>query len=70
MCEVVTVSHRGSLTLEAAFLMPFFLFMLSGAIELGIDFYQEAVQTEIKEYWAVEEFYKYQVIEEVIGNDS
>lgn len=66
------MSQRGSLTLEEAILMPFFLFMLSGSIELGIDFYQKAVaEVETKkEYWAVEDFYKYQVIEEVIGNDS
>lgn len=73
MCEVYVMNRNGSLTIEAAFLIPFFLLMLSGTIELGIDLYQEAVieAEEIRnEYWAVEDFYKYRAIEEVIGNDS
>lgn len=65
------MNRRGSFTVEAALLMPFLLFMLTGSIELGIDFYQKAAEEiEIENYWAVEDFYQYQIIEEVIGNDS
>lgn len=74
MWEVFAISQRGSLTVEAALLLPFFLLMLSGTISLGIDLYQEALQEaeemSTEKYWAVEDFYKYQVIKEVIGNDS
>lgn len=67
------MKQRGSFTVEAAILLPFFLLMLSGTIEMGIDLYQEAIieaQKETEGYWAVEDFYKYQVIKEAIGNDS
>lgn len=72
MGEVCVLNRRGSFTVEAAFLMPMFLFMLSGTVEMGINLYQEAIQEteQIKKYWAVEDFYKYQLVEEVIGNDS
>lgn len=74
MWEVFAISQRGSLTVEAALLLPFLLLMLSGTVGLGIDLYQEtleeAEEMNTEEYWAVEDFYKYQVIKEVAGNDS
>ncbi|MBO5259813.1 MAG: hypothetical protein J6B26_05475 [Agathobacter sp.] len=55
-------------------MLPFLLLMLSGTVGLGIDLYQEtleeAEEMNTEEYWAVEDFYKYQVIKEVVGNDS
>ena len=62
------MNRQASFTVEAAFLLPMLLLMLSGIVEMGIDFYQEAIQ-ELRcteKYWAVEDFYKYQLVEEVI----
>ena len=65
-----TKTARGSATLEAAVLIPVFLFLMAGAVNAGISICQEAeAQTEdqdLETLWAVDEFYLIQAAKEVI----
>ena len=55
-------SLKGSYTIEAAILIPFFLFIMAGTIKSGLFLYtqiREQDETRMtEEIWAVSDFYK------------
>lgn len=55
---------KGSFTIEAAFLVPFILFLYLYVLQIGIQFFQESVirapYSKIKEMDVVEHFYQVQ----------
>lgn len=60
---------KGSYTVEAAIIVPIMIWTMAIAMCTGITMYQE-IQSEheeayIQDLWAVEAFYKYQVLKEV-----
>lgn len=56
---------RGNYTVEAALIVPLYLFVLVLAIRISIHLYceisEEANAVEREELWLVDEFYKYQI---------
>lgn len=61
---------KGSYTVEAAYIVPLYLLVLVLAIKIGISSYNEARDRECllaEGKWEVSEFYKIQMIEEVIS---
>lgn len=60
---------KGSFTIEAAVIIPFFLFIMIYILQMGIGFYQESVirqsLIQISEFDAVSLFYKIQKIGEI-----
>lgn len=61
--------ERGSFTIEAAIIVPFFLFLMITVLQIGIAFYQESVSREMLQKWenfrAVSMFYRLQWLDEV-----
>lgn len=61
--------QNASYTIEAAIYIPIILYVLFQSIEIGIDFWQESKDREISkrllELDVVQEFYAYQIIDEV-----
>lgn len=61
-------------TVEAAFIVPILLSAMLVAMLIGLDLYQEIreeqEQEKIVQMWQVKEFYKYQIVDEVINNES
>ena len=53
---------KGSYTIEAAILVPFFLFIMAGTIQSGILLYTQIREQDetcaIEDVWAVSDFYK------------
>lgn len=64
--------NNGSFTVEAAIVIPLLIFTIMTALQMGIRFFQESatreVYPELEKLDIVEEFYYYQIIEEV-GED-
>lgn len=60
---------KGSYTLEAAVYIPMILFLLFGSLDIGIHYWQKsrerAVSQEVLQLDIVQEFYGYQVLEEI-----
>ena len=60
---------RGSYTVEAAIIVPIMIWTMAIAMCTGITMHQEIQceheETQIQDLWAVETFYKYQVLKEV-----
>ena len=56
---------RGNYTVEAAVIVPLYLFVLVLAIRISIYLYceirEDAKAAEREEIWLVDEFYKYQI---------
>ena len=67
-----TASLRGSYTVEASVIIPMFLFLMITTTSIGIDLYHEAEAAQEQErtssLWAVEKFYAFQAVDEVIDN--
>ena len=61
---------KGSYTVEAAIIIPIFIFIMAVSIRAGIKLYQDiTLQTEQKivvNMWVVDDFYRYQLGKEVI----
>lgn len=61
---------KGSYTVEAAIIIPIFIFIMAVSIRVGIKLYQEiTLQTEqkiVENMWVVDDFYRYQLGKEVI----
>lgn len=61
---------KGSYTVEAAIIIPIFIFIMAVSIRAGIKLYQDiALQTEqkiVENMWVVDDFYRYQLGKEVI----
>ena len=61
---------KGSYTVEAAIIIPIFIFIMAVAIRAGIKLYQDiTLQTEqkiVENMWVVDDFYRYQLGKEVI----
>ncbi len=55
---------KGSLTIEAAVVIPVYLFTMVAALQIGIGFYceirDEQQEVTLQELWLVHDFYKYQ----------
>ena len=64
---------KASYTVEAAFVVPILLSAMLVAM-LGLDLYEdvkgEQEQEKIMQMWQVKEFYKYQIVDEVIKYES
>lgn len=64
---------KGSYTIEAAILIPFFLFLMAGTIRSGILLYtqiKEQDETQIVEdIWAVSDFYKCTTVGEWMADE-
>lgn len=60
---------KASYTIEAAIYIPIILFLLCQSLQISIDFWQESRNREVsrvlQELDIVQEFYTYQVIEEL-----
>lgn len=60
---------KGSYTLEAAIYIPMIMFMLFGALDMGIHYWQKSrertVSQEVLNLDIVQEFYGYQILEEI-----
>ena len=65
---------KASYTVEAAFVVPILLSALLVAMLIGLDLYEdvkgEQEQEKIMQMWQVKEFYKYQIVDEVIKYES
>ncbi len=65
---------KASYTVEVAFIVPILLSAMLVAMLIGLDLYQEIreeqEQEKIVQMWQVKEFYKYQIVDEVINNES
>lgn len=65
---------KASYTVEDAFIVPILLSAMLVAMLIGLDLYQEIrgeqEQEKIVQMWQVKEFYKYQIVDEVINNES
>ncbi len=63
-------SWKASYTVEAAFIVPVLLGAMALAMRLGISLYTEVRDGKegeaVAEMWEVDEFYKYQVLREVV----
>ena len=61
-------------TVEAAFVVPILLSAMLVAMLIGLDLYEdvkrEQEQEKIMQMWQVKEFYKYQIVNEVIKYES
>ena len=65
---------KASYTVEAAFVVPILLSAMLVAMLIGLDLYEdvkgEQEQEKIMQMWQVKEFYKYQIVDEVIKYES
>ena len=65
---------KASYTVEAAFVVPILLSAMLVAMLIGLDLYEdvkgEQEQEKIMQMWQVKEFYKYQIVDEVITYES
>ena len=65
---------KASYTVEAAFVVPILLSAMLVAMLIGLDLYEdvkgEQEQEKIMQMWQVKEFYKYQIVNEVIKYES
>ena len=65
---------KASYTVEAAFVVPILLCAMLVAMLIGLDLYEdvkgEQEQEKIMQMWQVKEFYKYQIVNEVIKYES
>lgn len=65
---------KASYTVEAAFVVPILLSAMVVAMLIGLDLYEdvkgEQEQEKIMQMWQVKEFYKYQIVNEVIKYES
>lgn len=63
--------QKGSYTIEAAIYIPIVLFVFFYSLEIGINFWQESYSRSISGYLVemdiVQEFYTYQIMNEVVG---
>ena len=64
------VKQKGSYTIEAAVWVPLLLMVVFTSLEMGLDFYQEiknmTYSQKTQSLDIVQEFYNYQVLEEII----
>ena len=65
---------KASYTVEAAVVVPILLSAMLVAMLIGLDLYEdvkgEQEQEKIMQMWQVKEFYKYQIVNEVIKYES
>ena len=63
---------KASYTVEAAFIVPILLsaMLVAMLIDLYQEIREEQEQEKIVQMWQVKEFYKYQIVDEVINNES
>ena len=65
---------KASYTVEAAFVVPILLSAMLVAMLIGLYLYEdvkgEQEQEKIMQMWQVKEFYKYQIVNEVIKYES
>lgn len=70
MLERIT---KGSFTVEAAILIPIYLFIMMGTIRIGILLYSEIkADNEIQkaeQLWAVEDFYRNELVGELLEHE-
>lgn len=63
--------QKASYSIEAAIYTPVVLFVLFHSLSIGIDFWQESrlrnINEQLKGLDIVQEFYMYQVTDEVVG---
>lgn len=61
---------KGSFTLEAAVIIPIMMAIYILVINMGIGMYQEICQQQEqeaqKDMWVVDQFYKYQIVGEIV----
>ena len=61
---------KGSYTVEAAIIVPIFIFILAIGMKAGLILYSEIKQQQeqqiLEEMWLVDDFYRYQLGKEVI----
>ena len=60
---------KASFSIEAAIIIPLFLFMTAYCIQTAIDMYQQTkTQVEAKkleEMWVIDDFYRFEILKEV-----
>ncbi len=70
---MVHAKLKGSYTVEAAIIIPVFIFILAIGMRAGLILYEEISQEEEQEIvngmWAVDDFYRYKCMGEVIDGD-
>lgn len=64
---------KGSYTVEAAVVVTLYLFVIAGAMQIGIHLFEEVqsecAQEQNSEFWAVEDFYHYQMWKGVVSSE-
>ena len=72
--SLIRKEWKASYTVEAAFVVPILLSAMLVAMLIGLDLYEdvkgEQEQEKIMQMWQVKEFYKYQIVNEVIKYES
>ena len=70
----ISKEWKASYTVEAAFVVPILLSAMLVAMLIGLDLYEdvkgEQEQETLMQMWQVKEFYKYQIVDEVIKYES
>lgn len=65
--------RKGSYTIEASLTVPILLFAMAIGMLLAIDLYQETLKTDeyylVEDIWAVESFYRDDLVGGIIKNE-
>ncbi len=64
---------KGSYTVEAAIIVPIFIFILAIGMKAGLILYSEIKQQQeqqiVEEMWLVDDFYRYKSAGEILDGD-
>ena len=71
--EVDVMKLKGSYTVEAAIIVPIFIFILAIGMKAGLILYSEIKQQQeqqiLEEMWLVDDFYRYKSAGEILDGD-
>jgi hypothetical protein len=69
----MTGKRKGSYTVEASILVPVLLFTMALAMKMALCLYHELKEQQesqlVESMWAVEDFYKNELVKEVLNAD-
>ena len=69
MIKKLEKNLKASFSIEAAIIIPLFLFMTAYCIQTAIDMYQQTTNEveaqKLEEMWVVDDFYRFETLKEV-----